>query len=225
MLRPVYDRLWDSDQARVAKQVWREIQSGRTAVDCTPAGKDTDDLVRGGQGWMVRGREGVLVTVRNAGLPAESVEVRFRPTADADYRHLTRDFFVEPETDYLLRAEVRTEGLTPKDGPRLVLAAPKRFIASSIPIAGANTWVPVTLRLPDPPGRARRPVGRGQRPIRSPKRDPSRPSCSATRHGAPRSLSRPAKVALGPLTPPSSVSSPVGGQSPRLLSAKLRRCR
>ncbi len=152
VLRPVYDRLWDSDQARVAKQVWKEIQSGRTAVDCTPAGKDTDDLVRGGPGWMVRGREGVLVTVRNAGLPAESVEVRFQPTADADYRHLTRDFFVNPETDYLLRAEVRAANLTPKDGPRLVLAAPKRFIASSSSIGGTTTWVSVSLRfrtLPD----------------------------------------------------------------------------
>ena len=152
VLRPVYDRLWDSGQARVAKQVWKEIQSGKAAVDCTPAGKDTDDLVRGGPGWMVRGREGVLVTVRNAGLPAGSVEVRFQPTADADYRHLTRDFFVNPETDYLLRAEVRAENLTPKDGPRLVLAAPKRFIASSSPIGGTTTWVSVSLRfrtLPD----------------------------------------------------------------------------
>ena len=146
-LRSVYDRLWDADQGREAKQLWEQIPAGRTFVNRRRPHLETGNTVCSSPGWMARKREGVFVSLHNAGLPDGRVEVRFEQPANASYRHLTRDFFVEPETDYLLEAEVRAESLTGGDGPRLVLAAGRRFIASSFPVGSAATWKPVALRF------------------------------------------------------------------------------
>ena len=92
------------------------------------------------------------MTTHNAGLPDERVEVGFEQPPEANYRHLTRDFFVEPKSDYVLDARVRAEDLVTRDGMRLVLAGPRRFIGSSIALRGTTTWKPVTFRFRTLPG-------------------------------------------------------------------------
>ena len=144
-LRPVYDRLWDADRGVAAKRLWEQIQGAGVGV--ARSHLEVPNRVDSSPGWMSRPREGVFVTVRNAGLPDERVEVRFKQAPDVDYRHLTRDFFVEPETDYLLKAQVRAESLLAADGACLVLAARRRFIASSFRVRGTTTWKPVTIRF------------------------------------------------------------------------------
>ena len=149
-LRPVYDRLWDADRGVAAKRLWEQIQGAGAGVARNHL--EVPNRVDSSPGWMSRRREGVFVTVRNAGLPDERVEVRFKQPPEVAYRHLTRDFFVEPETDYLLKAQVRAESLLAGDGARLVLAARRRFIASSFRVRGTTTWKPFTIRFRTRPG-------------------------------------------------------------------------
>ena len=144
-LRPVYDRLWDADRGLVAKHLWEQTQKGGAGAE--PTVPEIRRRMQLGPGWMNRSQEGVVVALHNAGLPDERVEVRFEQPPDAHYRHLTRDFFVDPESDYVFTARVRANRLTTRNGVRLVLAAPRRFIASSFASRGTIPWKPVTLRF------------------------------------------------------------------------------
>ena len=149
-LRPVYDRLWDNDHGLVAKHLWEQIEKG--GVVARPAIIETGYPMQPSPGWMNRLQEGVVVALHGAGLPDERVEIRFQQPRDSNYRHLTRDFFVEPESDYVFEASVRAYRLTAREGPRVVLAAPRRFIASSFASRGTSPWKPVTLRFRTRPG-------------------------------------------------------------------------
>ena len=159
-LWPAFDRLFEANRGAILKELW--IIVGRPE----PLTKERSNVLEtsardvgpqsgpqaAGFGWIVRPTPGVTVSDSRDMAGDTVLSVEFSQPRNVHYRHLSRDFSVKPNAPYSLRVDVRTEQLEGNEGIRVMVSSPKRFIASSRPIANTTPWRTLTLDFTTQPG-------------------------------------------------------------------------
>ena len=159
-LWPAFDRLFEANRGAILKELWiivgqpEPLTKERSNVLETSArdvGPQSGPQAAG-FGWIVRPAPGVIVSGSRDMAGDTVLSVEFSQPRNVHYRHLSRDFSVKPNAPYSLRVDVRTEQLEGNEGIRVMVSSPKRFIASSRPIAKTTPWRTLTLDFTTQPG-------------------------------------------------------------------------
>lgn len=154
-LWPAFDRLFEANRGAILKELWiivgqpEPLTKERSNVLETSArdvGPQSEPQAAG-FGWIVRPTPGVTVSDSRDMAGDTVLSVEFSQPRNVHYRHLSRDFSVKPNAPYCLRVDVRTEQLEGNEGMRVMVSSPKRFIASSRPIAKTTPWRTLTLNF------------------------------------------------------------------------------
>jgi len=82
------------------------------------------------------------------------VKITFNGRENVDFQQVGQAVALQPDTDYCLKARVRTKGVTTKSGLKLeVLKVGFACYGASESLAGDNEWREVAARFRTPSGR------------------------------------------------------------------------
>ena len=159
-LWPAFDRLFEANQGEILKELWSimgrpELLTKERSNVLETSARDVGPQSgpqAAGFGWIVRPTPGVTISDSRDMAGDTVLSVEFSQPRNVHYHHLSRDFSVKPNAPYSLRVDVRTEQLEGNEGIRVMVSSPKRFIASSRPIAKTTPWRTLTLDFTTQPG-------------------------------------------------------------------------
>ena len=159
-LWPAFDRLFEANRGEILKELWSIMgrpelltkdRSNVLETSARDVGPQSGQQAAG-FGWIARPAPGVTISDSRDMAGDTVLSLEFSQPRNVHYRHLSRDFSVKPNAPYSLRVDVRTVQLEGSEGIRVMVSSPKRFIASSRPIAKTTPWRTLTLDFTTQPG-------------------------------------------------------------------------
>lgn len=142
-----------------AAQVWKaRLQEEGLAVPSdgntvTNGGFEREKVLGGGFDWRIGTVAGAEVSFDHSVAFAgkNSLKIAFNGKENVDFHHVFQYVALKPNTDYLLRALMKTQGITTKSGLKMeVLGLGPRFYGASESLTGDHDWseVMVPFRTP-----------------------------------------------------------------------------
>jgi hypothetical protein len=132
-----------------AYQVWRQ----RCQEEGFPSLPDSDlitngdfgkdEILGGGFDWKIDKVSGAEVSFDPSAVleGKRSLKIVFTGKENIDYYHVYQFVPLKPNTEYVLRANMKTQAVTTKSGPRIeVQGTGQSFQAGSNPLTGDNGW-------------------------------------------------------------------------------------
>jgi tetratricopeptide (TPR) repeat protein len=144
-----------AEASRVWKMKLREdgssVPSGANTV--TNGGFETKEILGRGFDWRIGTIAGTEVSFDHsvAFEGKSSLKIEFDGKENVDFHHVSQYVALKPSTDYLLKAHMKTEGVTTKSGLKMeVFGVGPRFYGASESLIGNNGWkeVLVSFRTP-----------------------------------------------------------------------------
>jgi tetratricopeptide (TPR) repeat protein len=143
-----------------AAQVWKaRLQeegiagpSHENAV--TNGGFEREKVLGGGFDWRIGTVSGAEVSFDHsiAFEGKSSLKIAFNGKENVDFHHVYQYVVLKPNTDYLLKAHMKTEDVTTKSGLKIeVMGVGPRFYKASEALIGDNTWKGLTVPFRTPP--------------------------------------------------------------------------
>lgn len=144
---------------REAFDLWKErirkegLPLGTEGELITNGGFEKDSLLGGGFDWKMSRVPGAEVSID----PAKAVEGRrslriaFDGKENVHFHHVSQYVALKPETDYLLKAKLKTYGLTTKSGLKVeILGVGPSFYKASESLTGDHDWkeLEISFRTP-----------------------------------------------------------------------------
>jgi tetratricopeptide (TPR) repeat protein len=119
----------------------------------TNGGFEKDAILGGGFDWKISQVAGAEVSFdpSNAFEGKRSLKIAFSGKENLDFHHVSQYVALKPDTDYLLKAQVKTREVTTKSGLKMeVLGVGSSFYKSSESFVGDNDWkeMEVVFRAP-----------------------------------------------------------------------------
>jgi hypothetical protein len=142
-----------------AFQIWRD----RCREEGLPPRSDSDlvtngdfgkdEILGGGFDWKIEKASGTEVSF-DPSIALEgkrSLKIVFTGKENVDYYHVYQFVPLKPNTEYVLSANMKTQAVTTKSGPKIVVQGMgQSFQAGSAPLTGDNEWrkLVVSFRTP-----------------------------------------------------------------------------
>jgi tetratricopeptide (TPR) repeat protein len=142
-----------------AAQVWKaRLQEEGRAVPSdgntvTNGGFEKEKVLGGGFDWRIGNVAGAEVSFDHsvAFEGKSSLKIAFGGKENVDFYHVYQYVTLKPNTDYLFKAHMKTEGITTKSGPKMeVLGLSPRFYKASKSLTGDNDWKELTMSFRTP---------------------------------------------------------------------------
>jgi hypothetical protein len=114
---------------------------------------EREKMLGGGFDWKIIPAPGVSILFDPSVVFSgkKSLKIRFDGKGNVDFHHVYQFVSWEPNKDYLLRAEMKTQGLTTKSGIKMeVVGVGPGLQAASEPLTGDNGWRDVTIAFHTP---------------------------------------------------------------------------
>ena len=142
-----------------AAQIWKaRLQEEGLAVPSdgntvTNGRFEREKVLGGGFDWRIGTVTGAEVSLdRSVAFEGKSsLKIAFNGKENVDFHHVYQYVAWKPKTDYLLKAHMKTEGVTTKSGLKIeVFGLGPRFYGASQSLTGDNDWreLTVTFRTP-----------------------------------------------------------------------------
>jgi tetratricopeptide (TPR) repeat protein len=114
----------------------------------TNGGFEKESILGGGFDWKmsrVAGTE-VSIDLSNAFEGKRSLKIVFNGKENVDFQHVSQYVALKPDTDYLLKAQVKTRGVTTKSGLKIeILGMGTSFYKPSESLTGDQEWKELTV--------------------------------------------------------------------------------
>ena len=119
----------------------------------TNGGFEKDTILGGGFDWKMSQVAGAEVSFdpSNAFEGGRSLKIAFNGKENVDFHHVSQYLALKPDTDYMLKAQVKTREVTTKSGLKLEISGVgPTFHGASEALVGDNGWkeLMVTFRTP-----------------------------------------------------------------------------
>ena len=119
----------------------------------TNGGFEAEQITGGGFDWRIPRVAGAEISL-DPSVACEgknSLRIRFNGKENVDFQHLYQYVPLKPETHYLLKAHVKTKGVTTKSGLMLeVSGVGPAFYGTSNALTGDNDWTELTVSFQTP---------------------------------------------------------------------------
>ena len=151
------DFLISRNEFKEAMDVWKaRLQEEGLSIPTdgnviTNGGFEKEKLLGGGFDWKIAEVQGAKVAFdRSVAYEGKSsIRITFDGKENVDFHHFHQIVSLKPNTDYSLKAYLRTKGVSTKSGPKIeVYGIGSTFHASSESLVGDNDWkeLSVTFR-------------------------------------------------------------------------------
>lgn len=140
---------------RVWKQRLREeglpVPEGGNVI--TNGGFEKEKILGGGFDWRIGTVSGAVISRDSARLfeGKQALRIAFDGKENVDFHHVSQFVPLKPNTDYVLRASIRTEGITTRSGVKMeVLGVGASFQGVSESLTGDSGWKETTIAFRTP---------------------------------------------------------------------------
>jgi hypothetical protein len=119
----------------------------------TNGGFEKEKILGGGFDWRIEKVTGAEVSFdpSMAFEGKRSLKIMFNGRENVDFRHISQFLPLKSNTEYVLRANVRTQALTTKSGMKIeVIGVGQAFHAASETLTGDNEWRELTVAFRTP---------------------------------------------------------------------------
>jgi hypothetical protein len=119
----------------------------------TNGGFEKEEILGAGFDWRIRSVEGGRVSFdRSTSFEGgQSLQIQFTGKENVDFHHVDQFVAWRPDTDYLLKAYMRTKGVTTKSGVKIEVAGMgTNFYKGSDPFIGDRDWQEIILPFRTP---------------------------------------------------------------------------
>ena len=119
----------------------------------TNGGFETGQIAGGGFDWRMSSVPGAEVSLdRSVAFEGKSsMRIKFNGKENVDFRHLYQYASLKPDTHYVLKARMKTKGVTTKSGLMLeVSGVGPAFYGASNALTGDNDWTELTVDFRTP---------------------------------------------------------------------------
>ncbi len=137
-------------KARLQEEGLAPPSDGNTV---TNGGFEMEKVLGGGFDWRIRTVAGSEVSFDHsiAFEGESSLKIAFNGKENVDFHHIYQYVTLKPNTDYRLKAHMKTEGVTTKSGLKMeVLGVGPRFYGASESLTGDNAWKELTVPFRTP---------------------------------------------------------------------------
>jgi hypothetical protein len=120
----------------------------------TNGGFETKEILGGGFDWKIINVPGVEVSFDHsmAFEGKRSLKVVFNGKENVDFRHVYQFVALRPNSEYVLKAHMKTKGVTTKSGIRIEMSGVgPAFYGASESLIGDNGWKELTIAFRTPP--------------------------------------------------------------------------
>jgi hypothetical protein len=147
-------------ELREAFEIWKarlEEEGLSISADgnlITNGGFEKEKILGGGFDWKIGSAPGAGVSF-DSSVALEgrrSLRITFDGKENIDFHHVSQVVALKPNTEYLLRASMKTKAVTTKSGPKIeVYGIGPNFYGSSESLTGDNEWkeLSIVFRTPD----------------------------------------------------------------------------
>ena len=148
------DFLISRNEFHEAMEVWKaRLQEEGLSVPSdgnliTNGSFENEKILGGGFDWKISDVRGAKVDFdRSVAFEGKtSIRITFDGKENVNFHHIHQIVSLKPNTDYSLKAYVRTKGITTKSGPKIeVYGVGSTFHASSESVVGDNGWKDVSV--------------------------------------------------------------------------------
>jgi len=143
-----------------AFQVWRaRLQEEGLSIPSdgnliTNGGFEKKEILGGGFDWKMTNVPGAEISFDHS-MPfegKESLKIVFNGKENIDFRHVYQFVALKPNTEYVLKAHMKTKGVTTKSGIRIEISGVgPAFYGASEPLIGDNGWKELMVPFRTPP--------------------------------------------------------------------------
>jgi hypothetical protein len=143
------DFLISRNEFNEAMEVWKaRLQEEGLSIPTdgniiTNGSFEKEKILGGGFDWKIADVKGAKVTFdRSEAFEGNSsIKISFDGKENVDFHHVHQIVLLKPNTDYLLKAYIRTKEVTTKSGPKIeVYGVGSTFHGSSESVIGDNAW-------------------------------------------------------------------------------------
>ncbi len=116
-------------------------------------GFEKENLLGGGFDWKIGKVNGAEVSIdaSHAAEGKHSLKIQFNGKENVDFYHVSQYVALKPDTEYILRARMKTQGVTTKSGVKIeILGVGSPFYKSSEGVAGDQEWKELTVPFRTP---------------------------------------------------------------------------
>jgi hypothetical protein len=142
-------------------EVWKEalreeglnISSDGNLI--TNGGFEQDKLLGGGFDWKIGTVKGAEISFDSSvALEGKrSLKIAFDGKENVNLYHIYQYATLRPETEYLLKASIKTDKITTRSGVKIeMIGIGPRLYSASEPVTGSNEWKDLTLTFRTPAG-------------------------------------------------------------------------
>ncbi len=142
-----------------AFEVWKaRLQEERLTIPSDGnlimnGGFEKEKILGGGFDWKIGNVSGAKVSFDPsvAFEGKRSLKITFGGKENVDFQHISQFVALKPNTDYLLRAHMKTEAVSTKSGPKIeVYGIGPNFYGSSESLTGDNEWKELSIAFRTP---------------------------------------------------------------------------
>jgi len=153
------DFLISRQELAEAAQVWKaRLQEEGRAVPSdgntvTNGGFEREKVLGGGFDWRIGNVAGTEISLDHAVAfeGKNSLKIAFGGKDNVDFHHVYQYVALKPNTDYLLKTHMKTEGITTKSGLKMeVLGLGPRYYEASESLTGDTGWKELTVSFRTP---------------------------------------------------------------------------
>jgi hypothetical protein len=146
-------------ELREAFEIWKSrLQQEGLSIPAdgsliTNGGFEKEKMLGGGFDWKIGSAPGAGVSfdLSVALEGRRSLRITFDGKENIDFHHISQVVPLKPDTDYLLRAYMKTKALTTKSGPKVeVYGIGPNFYGSSESLTGDNEWKELSIAFRTP---------------------------------------------------------------------------
>lgn len=145
-IRAAYD-VW---KAKLREERLVEFSDGNQV---TNGGFEADKVLGGGFDWRIGKAPGVEIS-RDQSIAFEgrsSLRIRFGGKENVDFQNVSQYVPLKPNTNYLLRAHMKTRGITTRSGLKVeVIGVGAPFLAATEGLTGDNDWKELKIAFTTP---------------------------------------------------------------------------
>jgi len=120
----------------------------------TNGGFEKEKILGGGFDWRIGTAAGATISRDHARAfeGKSALRIAFDGKENVDFYHVSQFVPLKPSTDYMLRASMKTEGITTRSGVRMeVVGVGASFHGASESLTGDNNWKELTIVFRTPP--------------------------------------------------------------------------
>jgi tetratricopeptide (TPR) repeat protein len=148
------DFLISRNEFNEAMEVWKaRLQEEGVPVPSdgnliTNGSFEKEKILGGGFDWKIADVKGARVTFeRSVAFEGKSsIKIAFDGKENVDFHHIQQVVLLKPDTDYSLKAFIKTKDVTTKNGPKIeVYGIGPAFYGSSDSMVGENAWKEVSV--------------------------------------------------------------------------------